>query len=266
MNAYRDQYAQIFGTDGQVVLLSISVDPVDTLAAWAKDADYPFTFLSDPNGEVGKLYGAYIERNGSVVDNRMSGHAQQLKGKLPQDRQVGRRERERRAGAAVSQRCSDARVRLGHPRFAHQHLRNLVLREPAKPDAHAAGPHRGQQRAEHGGRQDEHRAGRRLFERLQQRVLRLRLERVGLADDNHPLTALERAVADAIEHVAHHVGLDRRLVIGLEHGDIHVQSARDAIARPAAPARVERQRVRGDRLEKVDHLRQRPGDDELADA
>jgi peroxiredoxin len=70
MNAYRDQYAQIFGTDGQVVLLSISVDPVDTLAAWAKDADYPFTFLSDPNGEVGKLYGAYIERNGSVVDNR----------------------------------------------------------------------------------------------------------------------------------------------------------------------------------------------------
>jgi len=70
MNAYRDQYAQLFGTDAEVVLLGISVDPVDTLAAWARDADYPFTFLSDPGGEVGKLYGAFVERGGRVVDNR----------------------------------------------------------------------------------------------------------------------------------------------------------------------------------------------------
>ncbi len=70
MDAYRDQYAQLFGTDGQVVLLAISVDPADTLAAWARDGDYPFTFLSDPGGETGKKFGAYIERNGRVSDNR----------------------------------------------------------------------------------------------------------------------------------------------------------------------------------------------------
>jgi peroxiredoxin len=70
MNAYRDQYAQLFGTDGQVVLLAVSVDPADTLAAWARDGDYPFTFLSDPGAETGRKYGAYIERNGNAVDNR----------------------------------------------------------------------------------------------------------------------------------------------------------------------------------------------------
>jgi peroxiredoxin len=71
MNAYRDQYAQLFGDDGQVVLLAISVDPADTLAAWAKDQDYPFTFLSDPGAEVGRKFGAYLQRsNGTFVDNR----------------------------------------------------------------------------------------------------------------------------------------------------------------------------------------------------
>lgn len=71
MDAYRDQYAQLFGNDGQVVLLAISVDPADTLAAWAKDQDYPFTFLSDPGAGVGQKFGSYVERsNGTFVDNR----------------------------------------------------------------------------------------------------------------------------------------------------------------------------------------------------
>lgn len=70
MNAYRDQYAQLFGTDSSTVLLAISVDPADTLAAWAKDADYPFTFLSDPSASVGRQYGAFIDRNGTLMDNR----------------------------------------------------------------------------------------------------------------------------------------------------------------------------------------------------
>lgn len=70
MDAYRDQYAQLFGDDGQVVLLAISVDPADTLASWAKDQDYPFTFLSDPGAVAGRAYGAYIERNGTYIDNR----------------------------------------------------------------------------------------------------------------------------------------------------------------------------------------------------
>jgi peroxiredoxin Q/BCP len=59
MNAYRDQYATLFRGGKDVVLLAISADSAPALASWAKDADYPFTFLSDPQGEAGKLYGTW---------------------------------------------------------------------------------------------------------------------------------------------------------------------------------------------------------------
>jgi len=59
MNAYRDQYATLFHDGKQVVLLAISTDSAAVLASWAKDANYPFVFLSDPGGTVGKAYGSY---------------------------------------------------------------------------------------------------------------------------------------------------------------------------------------------------------------
>jgi peroxiredoxin len=59
MNAYRDQYAKLFNGGKNVVLLAISADSAPALASWAKDADFPFTFLSDPVGDAGKLYGAW---------------------------------------------------------------------------------------------------------------------------------------------------------------------------------------------------------------
>ena len=68
MNAYRDQYATLFNGGTKVVLLAVSVDSAEVLASWAKDADYPFRFLSDPQGVVGRLYGAYSARG--KVDNR----------------------------------------------------------------------------------------------------------------------------------------------------------------------------------------------------
>ena len=66
MNAYRDQYATLFNGGKGVVLLAVSVDADTTLAAWAREADYPFLFLSDPQGAMGRLYGAWTGR----VDNR----------------------------------------------------------------------------------------------------------------------------------------------------------------------------------------------------
>ena len=60
MNAYRDQYAQIFKPG--VVLLAISADPDTMLAAWAREADYPFLFASDTGARVGKMYGALASR------------------------------------------------------------------------------------------------------------------------------------------------------------------------------------------------------------
>jgi peroxiredoxin len=68
MDAYRDQYATVFNGGRNVVLLAISVDSAPALAAWARDADYPFRFLSDPDGVAGRLFGAYDARR--RTDNR----------------------------------------------------------------------------------------------------------------------------------------------------------------------------------------------------
>ena len=68
MDAYRAQYATLFHAGEKVTLLAISTDSIEALASWARDADYPFTFLSDPGGIVGKAYGAFEPKYG--VDNR----------------------------------------------------------------------------------------------------------------------------------------------------------------------------------------------------
>lgn len=68
MDAYRDQYATLFNGGKDVTLVAISVDPDTMLAAWAREKKYPFTFVSDTGGRVGKLYGAFSER--SKLDNR----------------------------------------------------------------------------------------------------------------------------------------------------------------------------------------------------
>ena len=60
MDAYRDQYAKIFNGGQGVTLLAISTDADSTQASWARDKAYPFTFLSDIKGEVGKLYGSTL--------------------------------------------------------------------------------------------------------------------------------------------------------------------------------------------------------------
>jgi peroxiredoxin Q/BCP len=68
MNAYRDQYAQIFRNGRDVVLIAISAD-VDTMqASWARDSEFPFLFASDTGATVGRQYGALASRPG--VTNR----------------------------------------------------------------------------------------------------------------------------------------------------------------------------------------------------
>jgi peroxiredoxin Q/BCP len=66
MNAYRDQYAQLFKKN--VVLMAISADPDTALASWARDAEFPFLFASDTGAAVGKVYGALASRPG--ITNR----------------------------------------------------------------------------------------------------------------------------------------------------------------------------------------------------
>ena len=68
MHAYRDQYARIFNSGRGTVLIAISADPVEELAAWARDDEFPFLMASDAGAEVGRLYGALASRPG--VTNR----------------------------------------------------------------------------------------------------------------------------------------------------------------------------------------------------
>ena len=68
MHAYRDQYARIFNNGRGVVLIAISADPVEELAAWARDDEFPFLMASDVGAEVGRRYGALASRPG--VTNR----------------------------------------------------------------------------------------------------------------------------------------------------------------------------------------------------
>ena len=68
MHAYRDQYAQVFKNGQNVVLIAISADPVEELAAWARDDQFQFLMASDKDTQVGKLYGALASRPG--ITNR----------------------------------------------------------------------------------------------------------------------------------------------------------------------------------------------------
>ena len=71
MDAYRDQYAQLFGDSSKVKVFAISVDPDTMLAAWAQEKNYPVTFLSDVGAVVGTKYGSIRALpNGTVLDNR----------------------------------------------------------------------------------------------------------------------------------------------------------------------------------------------------
>jgi peroxiredoxin len=68
MRAYRDQYAEIFGDRGDVVLLAISRDDTEELRSWAEDEGFEFRMLSDVDGTVGDAYGAVTDSG--TLNNR----------------------------------------------------------------------------------------------------------------------------------------------------------------------------------------------------
>ena len=69
MNAYRDQYAQLFRTGKNVILIAISADPDTMQAAWARESQFPFLFASDSNLAVARQYGALASRAGLTNRN-----------------------------------------------------------------------------------------------------------------------------------------------------------------------------------------------------
>lgn len=59
MEAYRDQYATIFNNGRDVVSINVSTDADTTLAAWAREGDFPMLFASDVGGAAGRVYGVF---------------------------------------------------------------------------------------------------------------------------------------------------------------------------------------------------------------
>ncbi len=67
MEAYRDQYATLFNNGRRIVVLGVSTDADTTLASWARDADFPFLFMSDADGAIASRYGSF---NGQRLESR----------------------------------------------------------------------------------------------------------------------------------------------------------------------------------------------------
>ena len=66
MQAYRDQYASLFNEGRNVILAAISTDSVEELESWARDADFPFLFGSDPGSPIYEAFGGDPRGNGMV--------------------------------------------------------------------------------------------------------------------------------------------------------------------------------------------------------
>lgn len=71
MEAYRDRYATLFNGGKDVTVLAISTDSASVQAAWAKEAGFPVTFVSDVNAVTGAPYDVAVERNGAKFMRRV---------------------------------------------------------------------------------------------------------------------------------------------------------------------------------------------------
>ncbi len=69
MEAYRDQYADLFRGVRGVTFIGISNDPPDDMASWAKDSEFPFLFASDSAGTTAHSYGTGLRAN-LMIDKR----------------------------------------------------------------------------------------------------------------------------------------------------------------------------------------------------
>src|ERR671922_2324165 len=69
MHAYRDQYAQLFNSGQNVVLIAISNDSIGALHSWARDDQFQFLMASDADLAISKQYGALSTRGTSSNGN-----------------------------------------------------------------------------------------------------------------------------------------------------------------------------------------------------
>ena len=56
LTKFRDEYDKLFGKD--VVVLPISADSVESHTAWAKEMNFPFALVADPELKAADMYGS----------------------------------------------------------------------------------------------------------------------------------------------------------------------------------------------------------------
>ncbi len=66
LTKFRDEFAKIFPAG--TVVLPVSTDDMASHEGWAKDAHFPFTLVSDPDGKIAGQYGSITP--GKSWDNR----------------------------------------------------------------------------------------------------------------------------------------------------------------------------------------------------
>lgn len=66
MQAYRDQYASLFRSGRDVILIGVSNDSAEALSSWAKDDDFQFLFGSDADGSAYAAFGGDPREDGTV--------------------------------------------------------------------------------------------------------------------------------------------------------------------------------------------------------
>jgi hypothetical protein len=145
---------------------------------------------------------------------------------------------ERTAKAPIRRRGDRAGSRLGLA-ARDQRKSDLVRRQRTEVEARAARTDRRQKRVRACGYEDEYRHRGRFFERLQQRVLRRRHERVGLVDDDDAAPALEGAIRGTIDDLTDLFDLDRAGVAGLENENVGMDAAGNAGAAAHVPAGID---------------------------
>lgn len=59
--SFRDRFETF--QEREITVMGISDDPIDDLAAFAEKHELPFDLLSDPDGDVGRTYDSYGEKN-----------------------------------------------------------------------------------------------------------------------------------------------------------------------------------------------------------
>ena len=69
MTHYRDQWATLFNGGKGIQVIGVSMDADTTQANWAKEANFPMLFASDPKGEAGLKYGSWVE--GKTTESRL---------------------------------------------------------------------------------------------------------------------------------------------------------------------------------------------------